>query len=125
MKGLWAAALLMACATAANAQDGTGGDRSGTGASVVTITSPLGRTSESATVRIVARVERPVDASAGPLRLRFYVDGVKVGAVETPPYAVTWTDENPFEPREIKVEAEDESGVIGRDSVILPAFEIN
>jgi VWFA-related protein len=124
MKGLWAVALLAVFATAASAQNGTN-DRPGTGAPVVTITSPLGRTSESATIRIVARVERPADAAARPLHLRFYVDGVKVGAVETPPYAVTWTDENPFEPREIKVEAEDESGAIGRDTVTLPAFEIN
>ena len=34
--------------------------------------------------------------------LEFFVDGVRVGTIESgPPYAVDWTDENPFEKREI------------------------
>src|SRR5262249_7618202 len=40
-------------------------------------------------------------------------------ATDGPPFAVEWTDENPFEPREIVAEACDESGACGRDSVHL------
>jgi len=57
--------------------------------------------------------------------LEFFVDGVRVGTIESgPPYAVDWTDENPFEKREIVVQASDSSGNALRDSVILPPFEL-
>ena len=91
---------------------------------IVRITSPLGRTGETAQVRIVVQVQRLADTGSGPIKVRFYVDDAIVGTVESPPYAVPWIDENPFEPREIRVEAEDAAGVIARDSVTLPAFEI-
>ena len=35
-----------------------------------------------------------------------------------------WTDENPFERRELAVEVDDSEGHKGRDSVVLEAFEI-
>jgi VWFA-related protein len=87
----------------------------------VKITSPLGRTGAPATVRIVAQIQAPPES----LQVRFLVDGNLVGTVDSgPPYAVTWTDENPFEPREIVVEAESTEGAIGRDKVLLPPYEI-
>jgi len=98
-----------------------------TGMPTLRITSPLGRTGAPATVRIVAQVQWPAefDARARPLHFRFLVDGAVVGTVESgPPYAVTWTDENPFESREIVVEAEDDTGAVVRDKVTLPAYEI-
>ncbi len=97
-------------------------------AHTVRITSPLGRTGETAEVRIVVQVQRPADVVppvSGPIKVRFYVDNNLVGTVNEPPYAVPWIDENPFEQREIRVEAEDAAGVIARDSVKLPAFEIS
>src|SRR4029450_7772079 len=77
------------------------------------ITSPLGRTGAPAPVGIVAQgqwaAER--DAHTRPLHFRFLVDGAVVGTLDSgPPYAVTWTDENPFESREIGVEAVDDAG---------------
>jgi VWFA-related protein len=88
------------------------------------ITSPLGRTGAPATVRIVAQIQWPAGNEMHPLQVRFLVDGSLVGTVDSgPPYAVTWTDENPFEPREIVVEAEGD-GVVARDKVLLPAYEI-
>ncbi len=90
----------------------------------VRITSPLGRTGETTQVRIVVQVQRPSDVPPSPIKVRFYVDDTMVGIADTPPYAVPWTDENPFEERKIRVEAEDAAGVIVRDSVTLPAFEV-
>ncbi len=71
------------------------------------------------------QVQRPADAAPTPIKVRFYVDNAIVGTAEAPPYAVPWVDENPFEQREIRVEAEDGAGLIARDSVTLPAFEIS
>jgi len=91
------------------------------------ITSPMGRTGAPATVRIVAQVQWPPEAAGHPrpLHFRFLVDGAVVGTVDSgPPYAVTWTDENPFESREIVVEAEDDAGAVVRDKVTLPPYEI-
>jgi VWFA-related protein len=57
--------------------------------------------------------------------VRFLVDGVLVGTVtDGPPYAVEWTDDNPFQRREIVVEAEDEEGEVGRDSIVLDPFVV-
>ena len=39
-------------------------------------------------------------------------------------HAVSWTDENPFESREIAVEAADDAGNLVRDKVTLPPHEI-
>jgi VWFA-related protein len=91
------------------------------------ITSPMGRTGAPATVRIVAQVQWPAEGGGHvrPLHFRFLVDGAVVGTLDSgPPYAVTWLDENPFESREIVVEAEDDGGNVIRDKVTLPAYEI-
>src|SRR5262245_41899735 len=89
------------------------------------ITSPIGRTGAPATVRIVGQLQWPTDIPVRPLHFRFLVDGAVVGMVDSgPPYAVTWADENPFESREIVVEAEDDTGAVVRDKVTLPAYEI-
>ncbi|OFW17209.1 MAG: hypothetical protein A3F70_09885 [Acidobacteria bacterium RIFCSPLOWO2_12_FULL_67_14] len=96
-------------------------------ATTVRITSPLGRTGLGGRLRLVARVQTPSNASdeSDAIRVRFLVDGVLVGTVENgPPYAVEWTDENPFEAREIVAEADDPSGAVVRDRVVLPPFEI-
>lgn len=93
---------------------------------VLRITSPLGRTGAPATVRIVAQIQWPAEGESHqhPFQVRFLVDGNLIGTVDSgPPYAVTWTDENPFEPREIAVEAEMDDAV-ARDKVSLPAYEI-
>ena len=75
------------------------------------------------TVRIVAQIQRPSDATLAPVR--FYVDGTLLKTDDDgPPYAVEWTDENPFERRELAVEVEDSDGRKGRDRVVLEAFEI-
>src|SRR5215470_11942146 len=91
------------------------------------ITSPMGRTGAPATVRIVAQVQWPPEGGGHPrpLHFRFLVDGAVVGTLDSgPPYAVTWADENPFESREIVVEAEDDAGAVVRDKVTLPPYEI-
>ena len=90
----------------------------------IRITSPLGRTGVSAKVRIVAQVHAPASDSLS--RLSFFVDGTLVGTAEPTPYsAVDWVDENPFETREIVVSASDGTGRVVKDSVVLPAFEVN
>ena len=88
---------------------------------LVHITSPLGRTGVVGTVRIVAQIQ-----SDSPIRLAsFSVDGVVIGEVKNgPPYAVEWLDENPFETRQVLVDAYDLLGNSGRDVVQLKAFEI-
>jgi Ca-activated chloride channel family protein len=89
----------------------------------VRITSPLGRTGSVGTVRIVAQIDKPASATLGPVR--FYVDGALYKSDDDgPPYAVEWTDENPFERRELAVEVEDGDGRKVRDKVVLEAFEI-
>jgi len=90
----------------------------------IRITSPLGRTGVSTKVRIVAQVHAaPNDVLSV---LSFYVDGKLVGRADPSPYAaVDWLDENPFEKREIIVEAADATGRLIKDIVLLPAFEVN
>src|SRR5438270_8979113 len=89
----------------------------------VKITSPLGRMGTSGKVRIVAQIHSAPDSALKPIR--FYVDNVLLGVdSDGPPYALEWLDENPYERREIAVEAEDELGHIARDSIELKPFEI-
>jgi VWFA-related protein len=89
----------------------------------VRITSPLGRTGGIGTVRFVAQIQCPPSATLGPVR--FYVDATLFKTDDDgPPYAVEWTDENPFERRELAVEVEDGAGHKARDTVVLEAFEI-
>ena len=88
----------------------------------VRITSPMGRTGTTAPVRIVAQVQ--YGDAAPPGQVRFFVDKQLVGAVQRPPYAVEWVDENPFERREIAVEAVDSLGHAAVDHVVLDPFEV-
>src|SRR5687768_13699708 len=115
--------LLLTLAGTAAAQESSTAVRETTPAGLsVRLTSTLGRTSDSATVRIVAQRERPRPGIA--VNVKFLVDGTAVSTASAPPYAVTWVDENPFEPREITAEAVDEAGNVVRDTVKLPAFEL-
>jgi VWFA-related protein len=89
----------------------------------VRITSPLGRTGVPGVIRVVAQVQTPV--VGGVLPVRFFVDGNPIGADEDgPPYAVEWTDENPYEAREIRVDVETAPGVVVSDRVNLAPLEI-
>src|SRR5262245_12883346 len=95
-----AAALVAATAwTAFASQSPT----AGSGELAVRITSPMGRTGTAAPVRIVAQVQ--YGDTTPPGQVRFFVDKQLLGAVQRPPYALEWVDENPFERREIAVEA--------------------
>jgi VWFA-related protein len=89
----------------------------------VRITSPLGRMAEPGAVRIVGQV-RPA-AGRTVAAVRFSVDGALLGAVTGgPPYAIEWIDDNPFQRREIVVEAEDDEGAVGRDRIVLEPFVV-
>ena len=67
----------------------------------------------------------PPGSREAVVAVRFSVDGALLGTVTTgPPYAVEWTDDNPFQRREIIVEAEDTEGDIGRDTVVLEPFVV-
>ena len=87
----------------------------------VEITSPKGRTGIPERIRIVAQV------LSDDVRLdsvRFFIDNVLLGEdKDGPPYAIEWTDENPFEPREIAVEAR-AAGAVARDKVLLEPLEL-
>jgi VWFA-related protein len=91
----------------------------------IAITSPLGRSGLSGPIRIVARITMAkADTVLSPVQ--FYVDGALVGEdKDGPPYAVQWTDTNPFEPREIVVQVADSAGLTARDSVKLPPLELS
>jgi len=89
----------------------------------VRITSPLGRMGEPGTVRIVGQVRASSGRSVSAVRVS--VDGTLLGTVTAgPPYAVEWTDDNPFQRREIVVEAEDSEGDVGRDRIVLEPYVI-
>jgi Ca-activated chloride channel family protein len=89
----------------------------------VRITSPMGRTGTLGPVRIVAQVS--ADADTPPQSVKFFVNRTLVGEDgEGPIYAVEWSDDNPFEPTEIAVEATDTSGRTARDAVRLEPFEL-
>jgi Ca-activated chloride channel family protein len=110
-------ALALAAGLFAAADAGAGADAA---APTVRITSPLGRTGEAGTIRIVAQVAAP-DAVQS---VTFFVNRKPVGEDrDGPVYAVEWTDANPFEPTEIVAELVDAKGHTARDVVALPAFE--
>jgi VWFA-related protein len=89
----------------------------------VKITSPLGRMGTSGKVRIVAQIQTAPETALKTVR--FFVDNVLLGVdSDGPPYAVEWLDENPYEKREIAVEAEDDLGQVARDAIELKPFEI-
>jgi VWFA-related protein len=78
---------------------------------------------EPGAVRIVGQV-RPAPGRT-VAEVRFSVDGTLLGTVTNgPPYAIEWTDDNPFQRREIVVEAEDDDGNIGRDRIVLDPFVV-
>jgi VWFA-related protein len=89
--------------------------------SSIHITSPTGRSGLPGRVRIVARVTTVGEAY--PI-VRFFV-GDDLLAIDNdgPPYAVEWTDENPFEARRIRVEMTDGESVVD-DHVDLKPFEV-
>ena len=88
----------------------------------IRITSPLGRTGAAGVVRIVAQV---TDAGAAVGGVRFFVDNVLLAeAREGPPWAVEWSDDNPFEAREIAAEVTDAAGRTARDVVFLKPYEV-
>lgn len=97
------------------------GSPAGTGLSV-RITSPLGRSGVPGSVRIVAQIHSADGSNPGPAR--FFIDGRLFGTVDTAPYALEWTDDNPFERREISVAASDPVGHEVRDTVVLEPFDI-
>lgn len=98
----------------------------------VRLTSPLGRTGTTDMIRMVARVEAPpaphADQPPGSpvIHVRFFVDGVLLAEdTDGPPYTTEWVDENPFERREIVVQAYGVfTPVEAEDHVVLDPFEI-
>jgi Ca-activated chloride channel homolog len=89
----------------------------------VRITSPLGRTGATGVVRIVVQVSG--DASAAVSSVRFFVNNHLLGeSTEGPPWAVEWSDDNPFEPAEISAEVSDVLGRTARDAVLLKPYEV-
>lgn len=123
---VWARRLVAACGVVAAVVYPTGGrpDLLAQDETLsVRITSPLGRTGLPGKIRIVAQVYHRL--SAPPGQVRFYVDDQLLQALDQgPPYAVEWVDENPFERREIAVEAVDMLGNAARDKVVLEPFEV-
>ena len=90
---------------------------------VIRITSPLGRTGLAGTIRIVARLDGP--AQTQPVQVQFYVDKLFLSAdTDGPPYDALWSDDNPFEARELMVEAELPRGVMVRDTMLLKPLEV-
>ena len=84
----------------------------------VRITSPLGRTGIHGPIRIVAQIQHADDARVQAVK--FFIDQRLHGeSAAGPPFAVEWTDENPYEAREIAVEACDDKGTCARDVVNL------
>jgi VWFA-related protein len=88
----------------------------------VRITSPLGRLGMPGTIRIVAQVAHPPQVTLESVK--FYVNDALVGDDKAgPPYAVEWTDENPFEPTRIRVDASDILGNTASAAIELAPFE--
>ena len=78
---------------------------------------------EPGAVRIVGQVRSASGRAVAAVR--FSVDGTLLGTVTNgPPYAIEWTDDNPFQRREITVEAEDDEGSTGRDRIVLEPFVV-
>ena len=87
------------------------------------ITSPLGRTGLPGTIRIVARLEG--EQPDEPPHVSFYIDKLHLADdSDGPPYEALWSDDNPFEPREISVRAEFASGAVLTDALALNALVV-
>lgn len=95
-------------------------------APTIDITSPLGRIASAGAVRIVAQLRAEGEGSVIPVSaVRFFVDDTPVGEdAEGPVYAVEWADANPFTPVTIRAEAVGLDGLIGIDTVTLPALDV-
>ena len=92
-------------------------------ATSVRITSPLGRTGVSGTIRIVAQIV--TSAPEGIVPVRFFVDDKLLGEdADGAPYFVEWVDENPYEAREIRAEVSDGAGGVIVDRVNLKPLEL-
>jgi VWFA-related protein len=88
----------------------------------VRITSPLGRTGVPGVIRVVAQVQTPV--AGGVVPVRFFVDDALIGSDDDgPPYAVEWTDENPYEARRIRIDVDTGATTVS-DEVTLPALAV-
>jgi len=82
------------------------------------ITSPLGRTGLPGTIRIVARLDG--SDKRVPTRVDFLVDQVPLASdTDGPPYEALWSDDNPFERRELTARAEFGDGPALTDTVVL------
>jgi Ca-activated chloride channel family protein len=89
------------------------------------ITSPLGRTGLPGTIRIVARLEGTQTLGHEPAAVRFYVDKLLLASdTDGPPYDAVWTDDNPFERRELMVQAEFATGETLTDTVVLNPLQM-
>ena len=98
--------------------------QSGPGAAALKITSPLGRTGLSGAIRIVVRLDG--EQPPVPPRVEFYIDKLHLSDDEDgPPYEAVWSDDNPFERREIAVRAELPSGVVLTDSIVLEPLRVS
>jgi VWFA-related protein len=88
----------------------------------VRITSPLGRTGQPGTVRIVAQISAENTNVKG---VRFFVDGKLLKeSAEGPPYATEWNDDNPFAQTEITVQAWVDHGLSALVKVVLKPVEV-
>ena len=89
----------------------------------VRLTSPLGRTGFTGTIRIVAQVVTPVPGGVVPVR--FFVDDKPLPEdTDGPPYMAEWVDENPYEARKIRVEVDDAALGVVRDVVELAPLDV-
>lgn len=119
------ALLLQAPVGADTAGSAVGPPAAGSAASdlSVRITSPLGRSGLPGAIRIVAQVR--AEQGVVPGAVQFFIDGKLFGTdSDGAPYAVEWTDENPFERREIAVSVSDALGREVRDSIVLEPYDI-
>jgi len=119
---LWLPALLVLSLLATGA--GVGAQNASDAPSLtVEITSPLGRTGMTGPVRIVARITHEPAATISPVQ--FFVDDELIGEdADGPPYAVQWSEANPFERRRIAVQVSDSTGAVATDEVELAALEL-
>jgi VWFA-related protein len=115
--------LALLCVAGAGWVKAQGQNSAGQDSISIRITSPLGRTGTVTKVRIVAQIHVPAGVAISPVS--FFVDGTLVGTVEAgPQYAVDWVDDNPFEKREIVVQAADAAGKVIKDTIVLPPYEV-
>ncbi len=68
---------------------------------------------------------RPRTMTPCSVAVQFFVDGQLVGEDKTAPYAIEWTDENPFEVAEISVQVQDGHGNIARDKILLKPIDVS